>query len=161
MGTTQASDVVNKSATPVITASVAYHADDALGGKLTFSDVVRDVGNLTKRSGLLHSIKITDGAKQKAAMDLILFNADFTATADHAAMDVIAADAVNLIHPISVSPGDYIDVASRSFAVLSNLSIPVKLGSAHMYAQLVVRGTPTFAAASDIAVEIRFIPDDV
>ena len=161
MGTTPASDVVIKSATPTITASVAYTADDALGGKLTFSDVVRDVGNLTKRSGLLHSIKITDAAKQKAAMDLILFSADFTATADADAMDIIPADQPKVIHIVSIAPGDYSDFVRCSVATLANLSIPVKLATAHLYAQLVVRGTPTYAAASDITVEIRFIPDDV
>jgi hypothetical protein len=58
---------------------------------------------------------------------------------------------------VSIVTGDYVSEAAAANAVatkqLTNLPL-IAAGDNNLYAQLVVRGTPTYASTSDITVKI-------
>lgn len=140
-------------ATPTITAGL-YASGKALGGKVTFAAAVRYTGG----PAYLRKVLIMDKAGQKSAIDLLLFNQDFTATADAASIAISAADLLNMVGAVSVVAGDYVDVATgRSIATKQLTSLPFVLsGTTTLYGQLVCRGTPTFASTSDVQVVLVF-----
>jgi hypothetical protein len=100
-------------ATPVITAG-AYSAADAVGGKLEFENVC----SVYKNTGAIVQAHIKDNAKQDALLYLVLFDRDFTATADNAPMTISDADLLNVVMVLEFAVADYIDFASNSIALV-------------------------------------------
>lgn len=143
------------SQTPTVTAG-AYSADDAVGGKLTFTGCPED--------GLIHNAVLIDNSEQAVELDLVLFSEDFTAVADNAAFTVSDADAANIVTIINIPAANYKDIGGQKVAVVENKSIPFKLTEdtstkyARLYGQLITRGTPTYVATTDITVKIGVLP---
>jgi len=144
--------------TPTITAGI-YSTGDALGGKLTFEYAAKRANG----EGRIVSITIVDQADQKAAIDLVLFDQDFTATADNAAIAILDADAVNIIQTITLLAADYVDTGANSVITKGNIQKRYKCKESwsdnntgkKLYGQLIVRGTPTYAATDDITVKLE------
>jgi hypothetical protein len=143
--------LVTLTVTPVISTS-AYTSGDALGGKFTLS------GAANGGKSTLKSIVLRDKSNQKIACDLLLFKADFTETADNAAIAVSAADLLNLVGHVSLVAGDFISVSgsARAVATKTAINLPVSSADNNIYAQFVTRGTPTYAAVSDLQAEMTF-----
>lgn len=145
--------IVQKTAlqTPTITAG-AYSIGDALGGKISFL-----VGSSSSgyESAVVQSITLIDLAKQSADIDLVLFGADFTATADGDAFDPSDADLANCIGHISITADDYSLFNDNAVATLRGVGLVFQSGS--LYGQLVLRSAPTYASTSDIKIQIGYI----
>lgn len=140
------------SQTPTITAG-AYTANDALGGLLTFANVV----DPDTRTGRIVLAQIIDKAGQSAATDIFLFDATFTATADNAAFPTTSPTeafiGTNCIGLVSVAAADYKAYSGGSVAVVQ-MDRRLVLPTTTLYAQAVTRGTPTYAATSDIIIRL-------
>lgn len=136
---------------PVVTAG-AYAAQDAVGGMLTFSVEAEPNTGLYIDGGVL-----TDLAKQDVQLDLVLFNQEFTPTADNAAFDIGDADLPSVVGVVSFV--SYTDSADSSFCAVRGLSIPVVIEnqSGALYGQLVTRGAPTYATTTDVTVRLTFL----
>ncbi len=144
------------SQTPTITAG-AYSAGDALGGKLTFAGAARAAGG----TGVIHSVVLTDAAKQDANIDLVLFDQDFTATADNAAFDPSDEDLANVIGIIPIYSTDYADFNDNSAACVRQVGMQFKCsgtGTA-LYGQMVIRDADTYAATDDVTVKLMILQD--
>ncbi|MDZ4766519.1 MAG: hypothetical protein SGI73_18435 [Chloroflexota bacterium] len=139
---------VTPNTTPTITAG-AYSSGDALGGKLTFM-----LGSLS--SGVIQSLRLVDLAKQNAEIDLVLFGADFSATADNAVFDPSDADLANCLGAIKIANSSYASFNDSALASVYGIGLTFQTGSA-IYGQLVVRGTPTYASTSDISLQIGIL----
>lgn len=143
------------SQTPTITAG-AYLAGDAVGGKLTFSGCTND--------GLIHSLIITDLSEQGIELNLILFDADFTAVADNAVFDVTAGEEVRIIGVVNIASTDYKDIGGLKVATVRNISLPYELTETNtaklgrVYGQLVAVGTPTYTSTSDLTLRLGVLP---
>lgn len=136
---------------PTITAG-AYSANDAVGGKLTFSDVA------SGGSGKLVSLSVSDKSGQGVALVLLLFNQDFTATADNAGISVSAADQLNMIGSVSIATGDYVSLGSGKgkTATLKNIQLVLEGATDNnVYGQLYTTGTPTYTSTSDLQVTLH------
>ena len=145
--------IVVVAATPVLGPDVAYAAGDAVGTLLSFADAVRVVGG----SGVIEAVIVADKAKQSAAMDLLLFDANpgGTTVTDNAALTVADADLVKCIGVIPITAEDYHAIADNSVASLRNLGAAFKVAAGTtLYGVLVARGTPTYAGASDLVVRL-------
>ena len=150
------SKVASVSATPTITAGL-YTIHDALGGKLTFTNVCSDQA----ARGIIVGATIIDKAKQLAPIDIIVFNADFTATADADTFDPSDADLVaSAKHCISVLAANYSSFSDNAMAEVECLK-PFQLadGTSTLYAQMVVRGAPTYASTSDLTLILHILKD--
>lgn len=144
---------LNLTATPTVTAG-AYSANDAVGGKLTFSGV----GQNAFMAGKVFGVTILDKAKQNAALVLVLFNADFTATPDNDPFDPSDADLANCIGIISIAGSDYGSFNDNSLAYKDINGPHFKLpgdGTTPIYGQLYTTGTPTYASTSDLKVTLH------
>lgn len=134
-------------ATPTITAG-AYSSGDALGGLLTFENVVEADGDGFTIDGFV----ITDLGKQSANIDLVLFDDSFTATADNAAFDPSDTD---LLKCLGVIPsGAYSEFNDSGVMRRSGIGFNGVLVGTSLYGQLVVRGTPTYTSTTDLTVRL-------
>ncbi|MCX6023786.1 MAG: hypothetical protein NTZ05_19075 [Chloroflexi bacterium] len=142
---------------PTVSTSPAYTSGDCVGGRMTFSDMARQVGG----SGVIMSVTVADFANQKAELELWLFDQSFTAGTDNAAAAYSAADLANIVGVIPIYASDYKSVgSSRAMATVRAVGLPfVCSGTANLYGQLVTRGTPTYAAISDIEATLRALQD--
>jgi len=141
------------SQTPTISTS-AYTAKDAVGGKLTFASAARWSG----AGGLIVGLSIDDLDQERAPLELVLFNQDFTASSDNAVFDPSDADLANLIAVIPLT--QYFDFNDNAAGYVGNLAIPYAcVGGTSLYGQLVTRGTPTYTATSDLVVKLHVLRD--
>lgn len=131
---------------------------DNIGGKLTFDlSEIAGAPELVVRSAM-----IVDQAKQSIAADLILFSSNPTLTTftTNVAQDIDDADMDKICGVISFVAGDYIALNDNSFAFKSGLFVPVpdyrSSGISSLYGCLVTRGTPTYAAATDVKAILGF-----
>lgn len=139
------------SQTPTVSTTPAYTAGDAVGGKLTFANATR----VSAYSGRVKSVIVTDQNKQNSVIDLVLFNADPSGTTftDNAILDIADADMVKIIARVPLV--DWVNLNDNAFCAVNNLSLDFNLASGSaLYGCLVTRGTPTFAATSDIIVTL-------
>jgi hypothetical protein len=147
----------------VVTASpacdtAAYAAGDLIGGKLTLSSVVP----ITAGSGIIHSVVLADQANQKSKIDVVFFNSDPSGTTftDQAALDVADADLLKIVGVITIETFYYIAFADNAVATKTSSGLVFKLATGTtLYACLVSRGTPTFAAATDLQLSVKILQD--
>lgn len=136
----------------------AYAAGACVGGKQTFANAVR----LADRSGSIDSIIIADKAKQNAALAVVFFDSDPSATTftDNAALTVADADLFKIIGVINVLASDYQAFADNSVATVKCQGMDfVANGSANIYATIVAVGTPTYAATTDLQLKVKIRQD--
>jgi hypothetical protein len=138
--------------TPTITAG-AYTANDNVGGLMKFKDPALR-GQCT-----IVGIALGDAAKQDASTDLVIFSANpsnstFT---DNGAQAIADADLPLIIHVENLT--SYDDFSNNSVATVSSITTKVDFTEG-IYAALVTRGTPTYAAITDLDITISVVYDD-
>ena len=140
------------SATPTVSAAVAYAAGDSVGGKITLANAIP----ISAGRGTIEAVILTDLAKQDAALDILFFNDDPSGTTftDNAAFDLADADIGKYAGHVSLVAANYSSLADNSVAVLRNVGLPFKLAGTTLYAHIVSRGTPTYAAVGDITLRV-------
>lgn len=136
--------------TPTITAG-AYHAKDAVGGKLTFANAARISGG----KGVINSVTIVDDDNELAGLELWLYNQDFTASSDNAAFDPTDADNENLVGVIPISSADYFSANDNACACVRGVGLEYQcVGGTSLYGQLKCTATPTYTGTGDLTVKI-------
>ena len=135
---------------PTVTAG-AYSANDVVGGTLTFSGVSK---------GILRAVTVVDQAKQAGALQLVLFDAVPTDIADNGTFDIADADLLNVIgavHLTDTAGGDKFDFTDNKIYMRQGLNIPLRSDEAGqaIYGFLIALGTPTFAATTDVQVQLH------
>lgn len=135
-----------------------YATGDLVGGKITFENAFRR----GVYSGVLQDVIVTDAAAQGVNYELVVFNEDPSGTTftNDAALDIADAD----LTKIAVSP---IAVTYQTAFSDNGVSSASNLGRAwknvgeltHVYAGLIVRGAPTYAATTDVNVCATFVQD--
>ena len=139
-------------ATPTLSLG-AYADGDAVGGKLEFEDARTPYEN----SGDILSLTIKDNDSEKADFFLVLFDRDFTETADNAEFDPSDADLLNCIGVMELD--DYIEFKNNSIGIYQedhqHIHFVLQEGGTSLFGQLVADGsTPTYTAVNDIRVEL-------
>lgn len=140
--------------------TLAYAPLDIIGGELTLPAAVRTAGG----TGILHSLAITDDDNERAAFDVLLFNAALAGTkADQGPLVHAAADPAKFLGRIVVLAADYVTVVAGSLAVASlrNIGLPIKAaaGSTSLFALVIATGAPTFTATSDLKLAFGILWD--
>ena len=140
---------------PTISAAAIYTAGDALGGLLEFPNAARIVGG----GGWITKVVITDNDQEIAPIDVVFFDRAFAPTADNAAFNPSDPDMQNCIGYIDVAATDYANFANNSEAAkASGLRMPfdydLRGGGTSLFAQMVVRDTPTYTNTNDITIKI-------
>lgn len=144
------------SVTPTIDTN-AYTSGDALGGLMTISDALITGGPM---SGELRSVMITDLAKQSADVDVVLFHANPSSTTvtNNAALDIHDSDIAKIVAVVPVR--SHYTFNDNSISVANELANPIySSAGGNLYAVAVVRGTPTYATASDLVFRFEILQD--
>lgn len=142
--------------TPTVSTSPAYTAKDAVGGLLTFANAVRASGG----TGTLIAVQVADASQQNKDLDLILFNATFTAPTDNAIFAPSDAESLKIIGCIPITAGSYFDFSTNAVAdITAGLPRPFVLAGTSLFGALVARGTPTYVATTDIVVTLTIQQD--
>jgi hypothetical protein len=140
--------------TPTLDTS-AYATGDRMGTVMTLSNVALENGGEVTLDG----IGITDVNVQSAAFDILFFNASPTLiSADNAAISLLDSEMSGKgVGWQAIVAGDYTAAASSSIAYKGDLNKPLKAaaGTKNLYALLVSRGSPTYAASS-LALTFHF-----
>ncbi len=127
-----------------------YASGDLIGEKLTISNPLGGSGG----KGRLLSIVLADRAKNSAAIDLILFDANPSATTftDNGPLTIVDADLSRICGVIPIVANDYAEFVDNTVFCLYNINLGIALrgSTKDLYACLVSRGTPTFAATTDL-----------
>lgn len=158
----QAIDSRITTVTPAVDTS-AYATGEVVGGLLTFTDAVRP----TTGAGILIAAGISDKSAQAQDLELVIFESSPSASTltDQAAFDPADADISKIVAVISFGSGSRFAFSDNGFKYVGSLAYPVRardasgLVSGTLYGVLVSRGTPTFAAASDVSVRIMVTSD--
>ena len=139
--------------TPTITAAL-YAVDQCVGGVQTIASCAR----VSAGSGKILSVLLVDKAAQGASFDLLVFDANPTASTftDNAGAVLHATDIDKLIGSISLK--DYTVIPSgKSFCKVA-VNFPFALASGNsLYFVLIVRaenGFPTYASTSDLVLRL-------
>ncbi len=130
---------------------------DNIGGKLSL-----DLSILSQTRGamFLDNIMIADRAKQSADMDMVLFKSDPSGSTftNNLAQTIVDADIDKIIGVVPITAHHVFVDNSVSRAV--NLDLGLKLAAVQasltLYAALVARSTPTFAATTDLSLILSF-----
>lgn len=150
-------NTVFTSSTPTVDTG-AYGTGELIGGKLTFSNCLSH-----SRSGFITCVLLSDKAAQAVDLELVIFGSDPTGTTftDQAAFDIADADLTKIQAIISLGSASRFAYADNGVKYLGSLALPLKsaAGSGTIYGALVSRGTPTFAAASDVTVTLGISQD--
>lgn len=142
---------------PVVDTAI-YTALEIIGGILTLTDAALVSGG----GAVLQSITLTDDDNEKAAFDILLFNASPVGGtyADQGAFVHHANDIPKLIGRIQVLASDWVTVVAGSLAIatIRNIALPVVAsGSANLFALLILTGGPTYTATSDLTLKFGFL----
>lgn len=150
---------------PTISTGI-YASGDVIGGQMTFANAARVSGG----SGIIQAATLIDLDKEDAQIELYLFDRTFTSFgSDNAVAAFTEADLANLIDIITFDnrttygPSDYTDVntatGGSAVALKRNLSTPFVANGTDLFGQMVVRGTPTFTATTDLRVILSILQD--
>lgn len=145
-------------AAPVVSTTPAYSAGDCVGGLLTISNAVRVSGG----TAVLQSLFLRDTSNQKAALTLLIFNANPSASTftDNVALAIHANDIDKIIRCINIAAADYTTVDSKAFVDLSPGGRVLKAASGtSLYAALLTSGTPTYAATTALLLRLGLLQD--
>lgn len=125
---------------------VAYSSGQAIGGKMTFANA----GNLYG-DGMLGPILVAINTAAAADMDLMLYDSDFTAVADHATFAEQAADIDKSIGIVTLVAADFRLVGTNAYrATLLDYPLIYNTGGVSggsLYGQLVARAALTLTTA--------------
>lgn len=130
-----------------------YASGDLIGAKLTLIPAVS--GGL---AGVIRAVSLVDQAKQNAAIDILFFDDDPSGTTftNNAAIDIADADMTKLVGFAQIpATSGYAAFNDNNLGQAQNLFIPFVLDDGKaLYAALVSRGTPTFAATTDLSLNV-------
>lgn len=140
---------------PTVTVNnVAYTSGDNVGGKLTLANAVRVSGGVSE----LKSVAFIDAANQKPVLEIIIFNADPTASTitNNAAFVLHANDIAKVIARIPVATGDWVSIDTKGFANITPSRILKAATGTTLYAALITTSTPTYVNATDLTARFGF-----
>jgi len=139
------------SSSPTVDTAI-YASGDLIGGKLTFAGALR----ASTRSGYITSVTVFDQSAQAQDLEVVIFGDNPTATTftDQAALDIADADVLLIEDAVSLGSATRFAWADNGIKFVGSLSLPVVGTGTSIYGALVSRGTPTFAAGTDIRVQI-------
>lgn len=132
-----------------VTASSAYTAKDAIGGKITIDNAVERAGDCVRiPQAILHDL-----AMQSVDADLVFFTTDPGTVTDKTAFDLADAS-IGAAKGVLQITTDVL-FADNGIAFAAPASAPViRCASTTLYAVLIARSTPTFAATTDVSLTI-------
>lgn len=151
--------IVKKTGAEVAVVSGTYATGEVLGTTSPIKcEVVRGKG---VGSGILQSVIIKDLSAQSGILDVIIFDANPTATifTDNTALDVNDADIDKIIGVVSIVAADYAVFADSVVATKTGIGLPLlALTSDSIYIALVSRDAKTYVN-NELSISLGILQD--
>jgi len=146
-GETHIGEVGSSGALITVTLSLdtnIYASGDVLADTQEVAGAVRTAAG----TGWIDSIALIDIDDQKAALDLIFFNASTALGTENAAPDMVDANGLYYLGTVSFLAADYVDLGAFSVACRTGLAMRIKgvAAGTSIYVAAISRGTPTHSA---------------
>lgn len=144
------------SAAPTCDTSI-YATGELVGGKLTFTPAVRPATSTAVITGVM----MIDQSVTTSDFDIVLFSSNPSATTftDQAALDIADADLSKVIAVIPLVSANRFAFADNGVKFAGSIMLPIKGTVNTIYGALVSRGTPTFAAGTDVSIQLAISQD--
>ena len=123
---------------PGIGAAVAYASGDAFGTKFSIN---------VPNEGTIATLVFIDRDDEGITKEFILFDAEFSPTADNSAFTVSDTDMARCIGNIIVDSADFTNFAANQICVASP-ALAYKVTNGRIWCQVVTRGADNIAAGS-------------
>ncbi len=144
---------------PTINTNIYADKDQLCASPMVLTEALDDMG----ATCIVTSVVIIDAAIQSAAIDLMFFNASptITSTINEALAITDAEMASKFLGRISIPAASYVSQAGASDVTVNNINLMLqgKAGSRDLYVLPISRGTPTYAAATDLTIKIGIEQD--
>lgn len=150
-----------------VTASSAYAAGNAIGGKMTIAGAARVSGSLgaAGTGGIIQQVVMNSKSVQTGQVDVFLFNSDpSSSTCTDKTNFVLATADFDKVIGVASIPGTaannsgWFSGGTGSVGQANNLAMAFDLSSAtSIFGCAVARGTPTYAATSDISLKLQIL----
>lgn len=150
--------------TPVVDTSILA-SGDSVAAKLTRIDGASRTDGAQRgspRTTVLQQINVIDNAVQSAALELWFFDTEsITLPTVNNAWSISDAHAARCLGWVAIPAANYAASALNSVAVVKQIgqSLRSTEPSGKIWYAIVSRGTPTYAAASDLTFQFTFYPD--
>lgn len=140
-----------------VSMSTPTDAQDA-GDVIAATQVVAGCAPANDVPMVLNSVTIIDTDDQKAAVSLILFDANTTLGTEDSAPDIDDTEALTVQGIVEVAAADYKDLGGASVAHRSGLGLVLRpvTGTDDIYMALMSSGTPTYASGV-LTVRLGFL----
>jgi hypothetical protein len=153
--------------TPMVSVNAQYAPGDAVGDKMVFGDAADDEGT---RSGVIQTVTLVNRSLDLTGLSLVLFDSDFSATADNAEFALPDGELLNCLGVVPIDSGSYTVFKDNCVATITNVGLSYKFpdtgpggtawnGPFNLSGQLIARGTPTYASTSDLTVILGVFKD--
>lgn len=146
------------SRTPTVDTS-AYAAKDDIGGLMEFAGLTCP----GTKTGSIVGLTLTDKSDNATEYDVVLFksNPSTSTITDQAAFDPSDADLSKMLPVVNIETTDHFSFNDNGISSVSSLasrawSTTGTFTDGTIYAALVSRGTPTYAASADITLMLIF-----
>lgn len=139
---------------PTVTASSAYVANNCVGGRLIFSNILG-----VQQSGVVQNITIACKTAQTTGYKLYLFtdNPSNTTITDKATPTLNVLDLPKLVDVITLGASD--STLTPTLNVTDNIGRAVVSPTNNLYGILLTTGTPTYTASADLFVTLTVLQD--
>lgn len=146
--------------TTITTTDPAYASGDQIGSAVQIDNMCTDVGG----TGTLLSVTLVSNILTGFDFNIFFFNQNPTLSgSDNAAFNMTDANAQDqFLGHIAFSSGDFVTSSSSSFITKTAIGLGLKSASStgrDVYAVLVSRGSPDFAAGAELAVRFHIQRD--
>jgi hypothetical protein len=143
--------------TPTIDTAI-FASGDCIGGLQDIANAARVSGG----SGIIQSILVLDKTQaQRAAIDILFFDRSVTVAGNNAAVAMSDADMAYCLGIVQIGPYNtaFPGTPLNSISTLLNVGLPFVLNGTSLYAQAVVRATPTYTASTDLVFTYIILQD--
>ena len=136
----------------------AYSAGDQVGGLLTLENAL----DSSSDTATVISVVVVDKAQQKAALDILFFNAQPTLlSSDNGALSISDSEmSGKFIGRVLIDASLYRDTQTSSDATVAPVGLMVQgYRSETLYAVVQSQGTPTYTSTSDLTFRVAIAQD--
>ena len=124
----------------------AYTSGDALGAFIILN---------VPEHGVIHTIQIIDRDSENVNLDVEMFNRAIVGSAANAAFAPTDAELSYLAGAVLIST--WKTFSTNSMGIATAIGLPYWAPSGRLWVQCVTRGTPTYAAATDVLLSLSIV----
>lgn len=107
-------------------------------------------------SAKLVSLVLLDEGDQGTETDIVFLDSNVSLGTEDSAVSITDANARQIIGALNIPTTAYFDLVNSQVAVLKDINLVMRGASTSLFVGLITRGTPTYAATTDLKIKLGF-----